>query len=84
MRTIATAITSVGIDGRPRPEANRSANALITEDSLAMFGQQRVHRPGRDEVTAQGCGVEQLPVWEADSLHTPLYHTTMKGTIRAP
>ena len=42
--TITVAITSAGTDGRPRSEANRSANMLVGEQTLTMLGEESVHR----------------------------------------
>ena len=43
--TITEAITSAGIDGRPRPEPNRSADASSGDNRqpLTVLGQEREH-----------------------------------------
>ena len=69
--TMTVATTSAGTEGRPvRRGTDRRTARLRTGGAGART--RTMHRPLRDQVAAQGGGVEELRVGFAVSLHPPV------------
>ena len=68
-RTITTAITDPGTDGRPA--ARRDPRTTVRKQPQAVLGQEPMHRPLPHQAPTQAQGVQQFPIQLLSALHTP-------------
>jgi hypothetical protein len=67
--TSTEATTSGAIEGRPRPEGNKSSNIARREQPVPTLSQQREHTAHRQQMPRHRLHIQQIPLILRPSLH---------------